>query len=489
MFAGAGFLSVQVISFITTLVLARTITPEEFGVYAAGCFVLGIGVLFAESGMMGALIQRQDRVEEAAATAFVSTHLSGLVLSLLALATAPLVGALFRNDEVTLVAAAVSGILLLRSSTIVPEALMQKRFEFRRRIIVDPAMVISYAIVAIPLTAIGMGIWGLVIAMYASYLSLVVSAWALVRWRPQVRLASFGMWRELAEFGRHLLFALIIGRARDSLETLLVGRYLGASDLGNYRYGRRLAVVPADIVISVGSYVLLPAFSSIAGDPQRLRGAFLRALRWTWVMAVPLSLIMFALGEPLALFLFGDVWRDAGLALMAMAGYSIGEALIAISAEGAKAAGVPSMLSKLAVFTAFVAPITMIALLPLGLIGFSAAISLSTIAVGIYAIVLTGRILELPRADVLRELLPPLVAGVGMALSIYALDHFLVRASERSVLSNMLLLAAEGLAAAVVYVGLLALLAPSVGRVIVAGTVGAPGVVLARLRSNRADRS
>ena len=474
-FAGAGYVMTQTIGFGTTLVLARTVTPEEFGVFAAGCFLLSFGVMFAESGMMGALIQRQDRVEEAAATAVVSTVLSGLLLAVLAAVTAPLVGRLFHSHDVTLVAAAVSGILLLRASTIVPEALMQKRFEFRRRVVVDPAMTIAYGAVAIPLTAAGFGIWGLVIAMYASYIALVVSAWALVRWRPRLGLASYRMWRELASFGRHLLTAMILARVRDSLETVLVGRYLGTSDLGNYRYATRLAIIPSNIVISVGSYVLLPAFSSIAADPPRLRGAFLRALRWMWVLVVPLSLIMLPLGEPLVVVLFGSIWRDAGLALMAMCFLSIGEALIAISAEGAKAAGHPALLSRLGIVTVIVGPITMLALLPLGLVGFSAAISISATCVGLYAIVGASRILELRARAVVGELLPPLVAGVTMAIAVYALDHFVVKAGDHGTLMGLVLLGAEGIVAGLIYVTVLTLVAPDVGQTILRGLRSAPG--------------
>ena len=132
--AGAGYVLAQVFTLGFYLVLARIASPEDFGEFAAGSLLVSVGLLFTESGMLAALIHRPDRIDEAASTATVVTALSGLGLSLLALAAAPLVGLLFDSGRIGSIAAATSGLLLIRSLAVVPEALLQRQFSFLRRV-------------------------------------------------------------------------------------------------------------------------------------------------------------------------------------------------------------------------------------------------------------------------------------------------------------------------------------------------------------------
>ena len=125
--AGLGFASTLALNFGFYLVLARLATPDDFGVLAAGSLFVGLGMVFAESGMLAAVIQRRDRVEEAANTAFVSTVLGGVALTLLALALAPLIGVVFDSHRIGEVAAALSGWLFLNLAAVVPNALLQRR--------------------------------------------------------------------------------------------------------------------------------------------------------------------------------------------------------------------------------------------------------------------------------------------------------------------------------------------------------------------------
>src|SRR5438034_9526693 len=136
--AGAGFLLTQALTFGSYLALARLAPPQDFGRFAAGSIVVGFGLLVSESGMLGALIQRRDRLEEAASTAFVATMASALLLGLAALAVSPLVGYFFHSHEIGLVAAAMSGFVALKQTMIVPDALMQRRFSFVRRVVLEP---------------------------------------------------------------------------------------------------------------------------------------------------------------------------------------------------------------------------------------------------------------------------------------------------------------------------------------------------------------
>ena len=189
-----GFVASRALTLAFYLVLARLAAPAVFGNFAAGSILIGVGGVFVESGILAALIHRRDRLEEAASTALLATVLGGCALSLGALAAAPFIGLVFSSREVGLVAAAVSGVLVVGSAKVVPDALLQRRFSFARRVVVDPIGVIAFGSISIVALDRGLGIWALVLGTYASEVAQVGASWKASHFRPDLRLASFGMW-------------------------------------------------------------------------------------------------------------------------------------------------------------------------------------------------------------------------------------------------------------------------------------------------------
>src|SRR5712691_822632 len=111
--AGVSYITVQVFTFATYIVLAHLAPPTVFGTFAEGSILIGFGWLFSESGITAALLQRRENVEAAAATALASTFVGGVILALAALSLSPLVGVFFHSREIGIVAAALSGSLIL----------------------------------------------------------------------------------------------------------------------------------------------------------------------------------------------------------------------------------------------------------------------------------------------------------------------------------------------------------------------------------------
>ena len=237
---------------------------------------------------------------------------------MLALATAPLIGAFFHSSEITALAAASSGTIFLRTIATTPDALLQRQFSFVRRLFIEPAQVLAFGIAAVLAAEAHLGPWALVIGQYVGYGVDALLAWIMVRWRPNLRLVSYAMWRELVGYGRHIFVATVVLRVGDQFSTLVLGRALGPASLGQFRYAGRLAGTPFGLLLACAAYVLFPAFSHIADDSPRLEGAFLRSLRWICVVSFPAGLIFVPLGIPTVVIVFGEVWRPAGEALIAM---------------------------------------------------------------------------------------------------------------------------------------------------------------------------
>jgi PST family polysaccharide transporter len=461
---GAGHLLAQAITFVSYVVLAHLAGPHVFGTIAAGWTIVGASSFVAESGMSSAIIQRRDRVDEAASTALVAALAAGVGLSLLALAVSPVVGLYFHDREVGLVAAALAGILLLDAAAVVPDALLRRRFSFLRRGVVDPLEALSFGLVGATLLSFGMGVWGLVIATYVSAAIRVVSVWVFSRWRPRRRGVSFAMWRELVHYGRHIAVSEFLRQVNGILNAALLGRFLGLAPLGEYRFGWRMASQAAVPVTSAGVYVLFPAFARIADEPERFRTAFLRSLRLFAVLVVPVSFALAPLGEQIAVAFLGERWRAAGHVLMALAGVTAMQPLITLSIEVFKAANRPRLVPRTTLALTAGMALATAALLPLGITGIALGISAAYVATGSYALTNVARVLGLKKRNILAQLTPPALAAGAMAVIVVLAARLALDTRGEPTTVRLGWLAAEIALAFIVYAVALRILAPSTVR-------------------------
>ena len=462
--AVAGYALAQIITLGFYVALARLATPEEFGQFAAASIVVNVGLLFTESGMLAAIIHRRERIDAAASTAVVSTALGGLLFSLTALALSPLIGDFFNSNRVADLAAVMSGLLFVRSLQVVPEALLQRKFSFLRRVVVEPVQATAFGITAVIACSNGLGPWGLVIGFYASAVADVLLSWPLVRWWPKFRLVSYRMWLELIRYGRHVVAGNLAHRLGDQIPKLVLGRFVGEAALGQYRYADRMAWTPVTALVSAASYVLFPAFARISSDSDRFGAAFLRSLRWFCFLAMPMGLILVPLGVPLAVTVFGDVWRDAGYAAMALSGFAIGTSLISLQSETFKATGNPNFLVRVHVVSAIASTAGIVALLKFDLVGVMAGVSLGLLVGSAYGMVKAVQIAGVDSRTAWREMWPPLVAALVMAAVLLPLEFEVFKAADKETLEALALLALETVIGALVYLLVLRLLAPDTLR-------------------------
>lgn len=458
--AGIGYALSQILTLATYLVLARLVSPTQFGLFTAGLVMVGLARLYTESGMLAAVVYWRDRLEEAAATAFVATCIAGLLIGLLMVAAAPAIGWFFHSSTVTGIAAAAAGLALLRTIAIVPEALLQRQFSFLRRMVVEPGSVLAFGVVGIVLTANGMGVWGLVIAQYASFLVGALLSWGLISWRPQLRLASYRMWRELISYGRHTIAASTVIRVGEEVPVLILGRFTGAAALGQLRYGRRIASLPLAMIMAAASYVLFPAFARIATERERFQASVLRALRWMAILAVGGGFIMIPLGKPLTSLAFGDVWAQAGEAVMALGVYTAARGISSLMVEALKGHGRPEVVTRMNLIELVVGTIAMLALLPFGLVGVCIGLSIGSVVRTAYAVLRGHAVMGLPLGEVLDAIRAPVLAALAMVAVLLPLDLLVLHAGDRATVPGLLILVLEALLGLAIYGGLLHLLIP-----------------------------
>ena len=452
----------QFVSFVQTVALARLLTPTEVGIFVAGTVLSGLLTNFVEGGLRAGLVQRQGDLADADETVFWATLMVGAAASLGCLAAAPVIGIIFNSHAAGLVAAATAGIVLIHSLTNVPESVLQREFSVKRRLIVGPAVAVSYAVVSVTLAALGWGVWSLVAGIYTSYIAWVVSLWMITSWRPGRGHASFAMWRSLARFGFPLVLAMIGSRLRTSIEALVVGRVLSTSALGFFRYGQRIALIPQAGIIEVGAITLFPAFSRIADNRQRLVAAYVRALHWSMVGAAASTGLMIALGEPAVVVLFGERWRNAGVALVAMSGLSIGSAIAVVAQDVIKARGRTRLINWYTLADLFFGVGFLLVLIgPFGFVGASLYISLTSLVTAAIMLGLAQLVVTVPLRRVLSVLARPMPSLLIATTATWWLEHDILRSDTRGPILALVLLAVDALVFCLVYLAVLTVFARS----------------------------
>ncbi len=457
--AGGSFLAVQAITFVTYVVLAHLTTPSVFGTFAAGSILLGVGGLVSESGMTAALLQRREDVEAAAATTLASTFAGGVFLAVAALALSPVVALFFHSSEIGVVAAALSGYLIINGITGVPGTLLQKRLALRRWV-VDPIAAIALGAVSAAGLVLGLGVWGLVAGFYASSFTRACGYWIAARWRPDPRLVSFAMWRDLAGFARHILASELLRELMNVSNTALVGRFLGASSLGQFRFGWRLVTQAVAPALAANAYTLQPALVNLSYDPARMRSAALSSFRLVSSVAFPLGALFIPFGETLAVVLFGEPWRQSGTVMIALAGMGIALPMESVSSEIFKATGNPYILPRMHVLWAATSIVLIAALVHLGAVEVAIAWSISTVATALYALRQVPRVLKLHPSDLARAILPPFASALSTAMALLLFNEYALHARPSEDVATWATLILELAAGAAVYLATLALLAP-----------------------------
>jgi O-antigen/teichoic acid export membrane protein len=456
--AAVSYLGVQVLTFLTYVILARLAAPAVFGTFAAGSILLGVGGLVSVTGMSAAIVQQRTNVEAAAATALVSTSVGGVLLALAALALSPVVGLFFSSHEIGLVSAALSGELILNGLAGVPGALLQKRLALRRWI-VDPFAIVAFGAVSAAGLASGLGVWGLVSGLYASSLTRTCGYWIAVRWRPDPRLVSFSMWRSLVSFARHIIASEFLREFMNVSTTALMGRYLGRASLGEFRFGWRLVTQATAPAMIGNTYTLQPALVRLAGEPSRKAAAALSSFRLVAIVAFPLGALFIPFGESLAVLLFGEAWRGCGPIMIALTPMAIALPMESIGSEIFKASRRPDILPRMHAIWAGTSIVLIAAFVHLGAVAVSVAWSISTVLTALYALSRVPQVLSIESRELIRAILPPLLSSLSTAVAILLFNRHVLHASANEDIETWLRLILELVIGGAVYFAALTIFA------------------------------
>lgn len=324
-----SFASGKFLNFIATLVLARLLVPEQFGLVAYCTIVIQYLDIINTAGINSALIARKEKLEEATNAALVINFIMGLVSFGVAWLIAPLIADFFHEEKITDLFRLLALVLPLDGFGLVPDALIQRNLRFRDRLIPDISRNILKGLTSIILAFLGWGPWSLIWGQIAGSVIGGVLSWILAGWRPSLKF-DWRTTREMMSYGTHIIVVGFAGALRANIDYIIVGRVLGAAALGLYTMAYRIPELAIRSLNDVVARILFPLLSRTQSDLDTLRTFYLNYIRYV-------SLFSFSIGTGLALTsnlfvdkLMSSKWEPAvipmSLISVALAVASVGHA-------------------------------------------------------------------------------------------------------------------------------------------------------------------
>lgn len=335
-----GELAARVLGPLTFIVLARILLPADFGVVAAATVLISLAQVLCELGLAKALVQRTNRIQEAAITAFWLNAGFGTLLMVTLFLAAPAVASFFGEARIESALRVLSPVLLLSALSAIPMALMQRDFRYKLLFWVRLLGAGLPALVSLPVALAGGGHWALVVGALAGQTAQAAALWWLGGWRPRWAF-SRELAGELMRFGCWALLAGLLGWGYGWLDAVVVGRFLGAHEMGVYRTGSTLVTLIFGVLLSPLLPVLYGLFSRAQHDLPVLRDALITVVRAVTLMALPVAMALYATRDGLAAILLGERWREAGPVIGFLALTQGASWLVAFNGELYRAVGRP----------------------------------------------------------------------------------------------------------------------------------------------------
>jgi len=300
----------QGLQLVVTIVLARILSPEEFGTIALLSLFIGISSVFVDSGFSSALIQKQDATHIEESTVFWFNLVAGFLLTLTLWLTAPYIADFYDKPALTNIIYVISLVISINSFGAIHIALLTKRLDFVTQMKIGTLANVVSGTTAVILAWKGFGIWALVAQSLISSVLTNLLLWVFNSWRPEFRFRLTSA-RHLFGFGGYMVAATLLDTVYSKGYTLLIGKFYGAKELGFYSQAENTKQFPSSILSSIFLRVAFPMLSAIATDKNKLQRGVQLSIRSMMLINIPMMLGLAVLADIFIVAVFGDRWLPA----------------------------------------------------------------------------------------------------------------------------------------------------------------------------------
>ncbi len=328
-----GFLTIAsqgtlfVVASVSTVVLARILTPADFGLVAMVVAVTGLAQGFADLGLSEATIQSQEINHNQVSTLFWINVGIGAILTILMICLAPVLAWFYKQPNVRDIALVTSTTFLICGLRVQHEAILRRQMRFSALAIRDIVSLSVAVAVAVFMALKGAGYWALVAQPLTTNVMQLALSWLMVKWIPGFPRRDPKI-RSMIKFGGSVAASYMLINVNRSADNALVGWYCGAGPLGLYSRAYNLLMLPVRQISAPAGSVVIPAFSRLQDSPERFARYYLRAMGLIAWMITPILGFLFVAAKPVILLVLGAKWGEASPVFQLLVISALGQLLL-----------------------------------------------------------------------------------------------------------------------------------------------------------------
>lgn len=406
----------RAIGLISTIILARLLVPEDFGLVALATTFAAILEVAGDFGVDTALICDRKASRREYDTAFTVQILRGLLIALVLLLAAPWIAGFFADPRLEPLFWIIAAGAVVQGFWNIGIVDFRRDLEIAREFAFHFWGKLGSFVIAVGLALLWRSYWALIIAIFARRVILLILSYTMCSYRPRLSLDGIG---RLLHFSKWLLLQNALYFLRDRIDALLVGKLMGPEALGLYDLALEVASLPTSEIAGPVNRAVFPGYAQIGHDRERLRRGYCEAVSVILLVTVPASVGIGLLAEPLVLLLLGDHWRPAVPLIQALVVFGVLRCIYTTAGAVYLALGRLRVEPALILlFIAVLVPSLVLLTEHFGVFGAALALTLAT-AVGLIAnLLMLYRLIGLRISELLRPLARTFLATAAMAAAI-----------------------------------------------------------------------
>ncbi len=296
--------------FLVGVVLARLLTPSDFGIYALLAIFVGLASTLANAGLTDALIQRDVTTHQEESSLFIFTISLAFLIASIMCVSAHWIASFYEKPILVNITYIMAICVFIGSLGSVQVALFSKQLDFKTTAIIGAIAAAISSLAALAAAFNGFGVWSLVAQTFVATVVSTLLIWLKHPWRPKFTF-DLKLIQPYLKFGGYLLISRLINVVSINLYTIVIGKVYTAQDVGIFNRASNFQNLLVNSMSGIVAKVAFPVFALAASDHQKLERGLNKALLGTVFLSVPISISLIILAKPIVLILFGNQWVDS----------------------------------------------------------------------------------------------------------------------------------------------------------------------------------
>lgn len=307
-------ISQQAVTFVVSIVLARLLSPDDYGLLGIITIFTAICNTFINAGFTTALIRKKDATDDDYNTVFIVNMITSVVLFVIIFLISPYIAVFFNRTELTDLTRVSSLAIIIGAMALVQQTILTKKIDFKTQTKITLVSSIGSGIIGIVMAVLGFGVWALIAQLLSSQALRTIFLWIANKWIPQLRYSSKSF-HELFGFGWKIMVGWLLDTIWKELYQVVVGKFYSPATLGQYTRSKQFSNMFSSNLTNVIQRVTYPVLSNIQDDKERMVLAYRRIIKTTMFVTAISMFFLGAVSEPLLYCLIGPKWHEAAVYL------------------------------------------------------------------------------------------------------------------------------------------------------------------------------